>query len=552
MLIFKQSFFMVFIFFMLLILLPVCSGFGSLFSKAVGNSTEGIALNLLGGIFFLSFLFTLLAFFIPLNIYLESVVIIIGIILFFYQKEYLIFWRFFRKYKFLFVVFSLVILFFGSFYPFILDHFGYYVPTIKWLSEIGLVRGISNLDLLLGQMSVWHIFQAGFSNFADPFLRINSLVLVVYIIYILEKKNWIQLLFLPILFLLAQSPSPDLPAIVFSLIILNEILNNNKNACLLFALSIFVFALKPTLIWLPIFTFFYILFIVKSNFKFIFLGSLILALFIFKNIWTFGFPVFPVQILDLGFSWKPNAELLKNSSQIAVMKTYDMQFQFAEIQHFSFLDHIKNWLFLSGVKGKIHMAFLVSLIVFFIFAWKKKSKIIWLLLISIIIKSILILSFSAQYRFFADVFFVIFLIIFKEYFSKKVSLLIFSALCLFFGLFLSFPSLVKEFLPSFKLGNYLTGFNKDQWYKPAYFELKKFKMYELGNLKFNVVQDYPFSFDTPLPAISPSFIREDLEAGIFPQLKGTTLKEGFFWRKISPQEQEKLRMILKDHSEKHH
>ena len=92
----------------------------------------------------------------------------------------------------------------------------------------------------------------------------------------------------------------------------------------------------------------------------------------------------------------------------------------------------------------------------------------------------------------------------------------------------------------------MTGFNKDQFVKPSYFELNQYKTYQIGNLKFNVVDDYIFSFDTPIPAISPQFIQEDLDAGIFPQLKGNTLKEGFVCRPISTKEKEKLKIILKD------
>ena len=94
----------------------------------------------------------------------------------------------------------------------------------------------------------------------------------------------------------------------------------------------------------------------------------------------------------------------------------------------------------------------------------------------------------------------------------------------------------------------MTGFSKNQFIKPSYFEYEKYKTHQLGNLKFNMVKDYIFSFDPPLPAISPQFIQEDLDAGIFPQLKGTTLKEGFIWRKISDQEKEQLKIILKDYS----
>lgn len=98
----------------------------------------------------------------------------------------------------------------------------------------------------------------------------------------------------------------------------------------------------------------------------------------------------------------------------------------------------------------------------------------------------------------------------------------------------------------------MTGFSKNQFYKPSYFELKKYKTYQIGNLKFNVVQQYPFSFDTPLPAISPQFIQEDLDAGIFPQLKGETLKDGFIWRKVSEDEKIKIKKILKEFPAENH
>jgi hypothetical protein len=44
---------------------------------------------------------------------------------------------------------------------------------------------------------------------------------------------------------------------------------------------------------------------------------------------------FPVSIIDLGVSWKPNPEVLKISSQYAIQKTYDMQYSYEEIQKFS-------------------------------------------------------------------------------------------------------------------------------------------------------------------------------------------------------------------------
>ncbi|WP_373708299.1 hypothetical protein [Kaistella sp.] len=539
---------MLYIVLMLILLLPALSGLGAIFKNNFGGFNSETALQIIAGIFVTTIIWTVLAFFIPLNSTVELVTLLIGLCAFFYFKVYLQFWKFIDENSILFLSISLLIIFVGSYYPFILDHFGYYVPTIKWLSEVGLVQGISNLDLLLGQNSFWHIFQAGFSHLSDPFLRVNVLMLIVYLIYIIERNAWIHLLFFPILYLFIQSPSSDLPAIVLSLIILNEVFSSSKNAGFLFALSIFVFAIKPTMIWLPLFIFLYSLLILKINYKFLFAGTFVLFLFIFKNIWTFGFPIFPVQFIDLGLSWKPNLELLQNSSEMAIMKTYDMQYSYEQITQFSKLEYIKNWLFLDGLKSIIHLLFILSLVTISVFAFLKKSKLIWILFISILIKSILVLLFSAQYRFFFDVFFVIFFVFFYQVLSKKLILPIFVALSIFIIGFLSFPQLVRTYLPSFKLGSFMSGFSKTQLIKPSSFKLNKYKTHQIGNLKFNVVEGYFFSFDTPIPAISPQFIQEDLDSGIFPQLKGKTLKEGFIWREISKEEKEKIQIILKDYT----
>ena len=50
---------------------------------------------------------------------------------------------------------------------------------------------------------------------------------------------------------------------------------------------------------------------------------------------------------------------------------------------------------------------------------------------------------------------------------------------------------------------------------------------------FNVSKNYPFNFDTPVPAISPSYIIDDVNAGIFPQyIDEKNIKKGFIWKKL--------------------
>lgn len=527
-----------------ILILSALSGLGKAMESFAGT-LNGIAGKILAGILTVSTLWTMVSFFIPLDIYVEMPVIMIGLLFFFKEKLYIEWYRFLKKDIFLFSAVSLIILFCSSYYPYILDHFGYYAPSIKWLSEYGLIKGIANLDLSLGQMSVWHIFQAGFSNFSDPFLRINAVILLVYSIYIIEKQSWIQLLFIPVMLLFSQSPSPDLPVIIFSLVILNEIISGNVRVSHLFLFSAFVFAIKPTMIWLPILVLSYSAFMIKPNLKTLIPGFLLILLFVLKNIWTFGYPIFPVPVGDIGVYWKPNPEVLKISSQYAIQKTYDMQYSYEEIQQFTSSDYIKNWLFLNGIKSKINILLILGLIGFSIFSWRKKDKMVYLIAGSLLIKSILVLLFSAQYRFFLDVFFVTFFVIFFKYFNRQKTLLIFSAMSIAVILFLSFPTFIATHLPSYKMASFIGKFEKEQLYKPSVYEPTSFSTFKIGNLEFNVSKDYPYNFETPLPAISPGYLIDDIKAGIVPQLiHKNTIQKGFLWKKMTPAERKQSEHII--------
>lgn len=526
------------------LILSVLAGWGKVIESFLGTLSGEVAGSILTGILGISMAWTVLSFLVPINIYVEIPFVITGVFFFFQKKIYKEINQFSKKDTFLISGISLIILFCSSFHPYILDHFGYYVPSIKWITEYGLVKGISNLDLTLGQMSVWHIFQAGFSGFSDPFLRINAILLIVYTLYIFKNKTWIQLCFIPVSLLFSQSPSPDLPVIVLSLILLNEIIQKNRDINLLFAFAVFVFSIKPTMIWLPLLVFLYSVFMVKPNYKSWILGTGILILFFIKNILTFGYPVFPVAAGDFDLSWKPNPEVLKISSQYAVQKTYDMQYTYEEIQKFSYFKAVKNWLTLEGIKSKINIFFILSLILFSVFAFAKKKKIISLICISILVKSAFVLAFSAQYRFFIDVFFVIFFIL-LIHLNKRNALIFFSAASIFIIGILSFPDFIRQYIPSFRPGNFMAGVKKEQMYKPSSYHYNKFETFRIGNLKFNVSKDYPFNFDTPVPAISEGYIIDDVNAGIFPQyIDPKNIKKGFIWKKLTSEQKKEAENVI--------
>lgn len=538
---------MVLLLFSLLIILPTIFSWGTVAEKNFNlKICDGISGKLFSGIFCLTVFLNILSFFTGFTIYLEILILFIGLFFFIKNHTYKDFLCFFKKTNLLFYVFALICIFCASFYPFILDHFGYYVPTIKWLREFGLVKGISNLDLTLGQMSSWHILQSGFSHLSDPFLRINLILLIAYLIYIFETKRWLLLSFVPAMLLFSQSPSPDLPAFIFSLIIINEILGKTKINSSLLAFGIFAFTIKPTMIWLPLFIIIMMIIEKKISLKAILPGFLIFGIYIIKNLWVFGYPLFPMALFDLNLPWKPNPEIMKMSSEYALLKTYDAQYSLQQIAHFSFQEKITNWLFLQGIKSVFNIGLIIFLLFYGIFSFIKKEKIHLILFLSLVTKSILIISFSAQYRFFLDVFPIIILAVLYSENLRKISFTVCAVGSLLVLSFFINPQILRILIPSFRLGNTMGKFEIIQFYKPSEYQPTDFESFKIGNVKVNVSKKYPFNFETPVPAISESFMFNYKNFGISPQLiDSKNLKRGFIWKKLSNQEKKELDNAIK-------
>lgn len=525
----------------LLVIFPVLMGFGEIFQKMFGRIWSGLSSKLFSGMFFLTLIWQVLAFFVPLNIWVESISVVIGIICFFYFRSYKGFLNYTKEEIIRFFILSLPIVFAGSFYPFVIDHFGYYVPSIHWLREFGLTKGLANIELIYAQMSVWHIFQAGLSNFSDVFLRINVIFLLVFLLYILEKKAWAMLFILPIFLFFIQSPNSDLPAIALSLVILNEVMNGNKNVKLLFAFSAFIFTIKPTIVWVLLFVTIY--FFKKDNFKYAGLGIVVLGIYIFKNVLVFGYPFFPIQLCNLHLYWMPHKDVLQQSSELALMKTYDLQYSISEIKKFTTWDYIYNWFTLNSYKKYIHFAFIFVMFSFGTLALIQRNRLTTALFIAIFFKSFLVLIFSAQHRFFIAIFFVFFLILFQTKIKQKLSFASFF-IGVFFILFsLSFPQLLQKNFPSFKSGHYMQGFTQKQIYRPASFAAFKYSEFKIGNLKFYIPHHH-LAYDTPHPSIAPYSVKKYYEAGIFPQKISKNIKDGFVWKKLSTKDKEKLKGII--------
>ena len=527
---------------MLFILLTVFSlliinfGSGLIVRNILKIETQSFVLISFLGIMSITMFETILAFFFPMSSILELIFITVGLIgiIWFFKSERLLLSNF--KFNFWFYFFSLVILFSASFSPYLFDHQSYYVPTISYLKEVGFVKGISNLDLLLGQTSFWHIYQAGFSHFVDPFLKINAYLSVLFLIYIYERKQYFLLIFLPVFLLFVQQPSPDLPILIITLIVINELINKQESSIILY-LALFAFCIKPIVFWLPLLVILNLIYQKKFNLKvlipIVIFGSLSVA----KNLWLFGFPIFPVSFIDFDLPWKPSQEILTYSSQIGLMKTYDMKYAYQQVIEFSFSDKIYNW-FTVGYKSVLNIGIIVSLIITSIYTFKKKNKFYYLLLICIILKTILMISFSAQYRFFIDVYLIAIFLIFKNI-SENSSVTTAVCLSVFISVIFTFPGFIQQF----NIGKRLSNFSWSQLYRPIELDfINVNEEYKIGNFNFNSSQN--LNDKVHFPSLNIYDLKLYDYYGIFPQHIGKDLRDGFYQRKLSAEEKIELKKII--------
>ena len=543
-------------------LLALCisvSGWGKWLEILFKIKTELLSVLMIFGLITVSVTAFFTALFFPLDAKVEAVFLVVSIIPFFLQKRFLPFPKEVLKSKW-FWFFCLILLLAGSYRPFLPDHFGYYIPTLNWLNEYGLIKGLANIDWTFGQMSFYHIIQAGFDNILDVFQRLNIFIGFVFLLYIFERKAFTLLLFLPFSFLFLQSPSPDLPVVLFSLIAVNEMTfveDNRLNFNILLLISIFVFVIKPIAFWLPLWV---LIMEVKKDRKSAFYWKnylfpiFLIALFIAKNIYCASVLFYPITSTSISTSWLPYSGVLEQSSKIALLTTYHFYFTLQQITDFSLWQRIYHWFLSCGFPSVVHCLILLITLVFAVFSWKRKRFAFCALLFAVALKLIFVFWFSGQYRFMLDgtlaLLFILLSFLKINYKKLKITSL---TLCLIFLLLLAFPSILQKTVSGFNPASMLKTADFKSVIFPQNYKLKKFQTEKVGNLEFNISTPYRFNFDTPPPAVTLYNLGLYHYLGVFPQrMDSTDIHQGFYMKKLSPTEKNQLDIIIqKLENEKH-
>jgi hypothetical protein len=530
------------------------TGWGIWMKFLLSVKNNSVTLTVLLGLAFFSLWTCIISFFTPLKLFIEIFLLIISISPFFIKKVKIYSVQIPKEIlqSVPFWIFSLIIFLSGSYYSFRPDHFWYYIPTLNWLNQFGLIIGTANIDWPLGQMSFLHIIQAGLDHTIDPFQRINIFISILFLVYIFERKSYWLLLFIPFYFLFIQSTSPDVAVVFLSLIVVNELCFNYNEHKLkeLLIISVFIFTIKPVAFWLPLWVFITGIYFNRKelvSYKNYIFPLFLISVFLIKNVLISSSLCFPLSITKIDTYWHTDTSILNISDQNAVLYAFDHQMSNEEIKNLSFLKKLYYWLTIRDLQTIINLFIVAASLVFGIFAFWKKIFIYKALWIIILFKIALIFCYSGQYRFMLDGIYPLLFIMLCDIRLKKTGILIGSLIYFLISLtFISYPDLISNFIPGFKLSRTMEGFTTKALLRPENYILKKYKKEKLGNLEFYISTDYIYNFDTPPPA----FVKRHLELyrnlGIFPQMKDSlNIHKGFYINTLSEEEKENLEKIIR-------
>ncbi|MBA5629556.1 hypothetical protein HU137_07205 [Moheibacter sp. BDHS18] len=447
--------------------------------------------------------------------------------------------------------------------PFIVDNETYYIQTIKWLNEFGLVKGLANLHFFFGQMSGWHLLQSGFNfGFISNSLNdLNGFMMLIFTFFSLHHLNrFFQSritmdLFLGLIpvgnlffFQFLSAPSPDLPVFLISQLIFylfyKNFIDYQGEFKLLLLLVIFLIFIKITV--LPLLILPLVLLIrhqlFKIEWRFMMLIALMsISLYFLKNYIISGYLIYPISIFSslLNPDWKLSPEMAKFMMQN--MKVDSLTgLDFEEIQRQSFFEYFKNWLLEPGLRSVFNKLIILLLLIFPI--WIRKNKtLFWLYIYALVQFGVLYFT-SPQYRFFMPLITGMSLYILAKLLlnNSKFVLPIFG----FFGLIALIPLLFSINVSNIKNSNFMP--DKLEPYRlrnvivPANISLHQFEYEKVreGNFEYNSpigeTEFFWITGDGELPCVNQSMLEYFKKwYHVRPQLRTGNLEDGFYAEKIN-------------------
>jgi len=543
---------------------------GISFSKLLGIPLRNITITTVLGLFVVTLLASLWAIFGPISLGFTVFLTTISLISsYYFRADWQLSWKtsvkslsaFSLPLKSLFTLSSFLILAQSATAPFIVDNETYYIQTIKWLNEYGLVPGLANLHLFFGQTSGWHIAQSAYSlSFLYENLNdLNGFLLLLLNFWAFERlhsysvsQNKIDLAFglLPLsyvfLFQFVNAPSPDLAVYALAFLAFSIYTSAESpteklkllSVLLLFAVYIkittVVLLLLPIIVWVKHFK--------QINYQLVairLLGGLVLFLFVIKNSILTGYPLYPLTFLPYS-----DADYMVPKEILSYFFSKDMMHSFylpyGTFEQASLPDILKHYFWLNGMDSLIGITTIILLIIAPFILKKQYPKqglgdIYWVFVLLLVL---LILS-SPQYRFY--VYFTIFfgLLVLAVLFSKeKIILSLLGLSCLGCAVLLwvpiSFGSLTNN---TMLMQNNTFDAENIIFPKPNSKSNNAYTAETKGNLNYNSPQNTELFWITGNGSL-PTVSKEQLDYfhtyfHVIPQRRGLTLSEGFKAQKVN-------------------
>lgn len=467
-------------------------------------------------------------------------------------KEYL---TDFKKLS-LFIFILLTVALAASLPAYAIDNEAYYIQTIKWLDQHGLVIGLGNLHHFFYQQSGVHILQSAlnFDSIYDRFNDISAFFLFIGLCWSAFAKaestsnliNQFKSLFPIALFLFllfSTAPTSDIPVYVLSYYAIYKFLvlwgkDDDSQLLLLSIVCILIAYFKITGVLIFILPLVLIFKKTKQR-SFIFLkiisvGLVFLALFLIKNTIVSGLPFYPITTwTPVDFSWQVDLGIANHYKQLtAAQPFHKWPTVLAEID---FLGKVKLWLLYPAVDTILNWFTVLSFFASINIIWKSKWRPLQIICTVFILQSSILFLKSPQFRFFLNLLYPVVVLMFLYWCqpTQKVKRTILTlgytaGLLLFIA-----PQLISSLTdnPAMKNNIKLESFMLIDPSPVSKYSSEAYETNE-GNLKYYHSKEDERIWNTndvPLPGVQKQYI--DYYKKYFnsrPQLRSADLKDGFY------------------------
>lgn len=447
--------------------------------------------------------------------------------------------------------------------PFLPDNESYYIQTVKWLNEYGLVKGIANLHFFFAQVSGWHILQSTFS-FSFLYGRFNDLsgfcLLLgnVFAFFRLgdyfRRGRKIDLIvgLLPVanvlLFSFISAPSADLPIYILTFIIFYIFIVQYKRMtpagfsvlCLLVLFAMLIKVTALPLLALPIISYARHFRSLRNINEILVVSLLTLGLFLLKNSIVSGYSLYPLTAIGtLRVDFKVPMQIVNFYADLSKNEIFMLSAQ--QYQAADGLSLFLRWLCLPKLDGLFNMlaVVLVAVTPLVIYKYYHKRK-FWILYFVLVSGMVFFYCTSPQYRFFLNfILFFLFLCATVVLSNRKVLLSLLWIATFATGILLLVPIGLGRFTSNKQM---LSGSRFEASYLIFPHSNSKsdtrFETVENGNLTYHSPVENSFFWgngDGDLPCVNKSQVDYFQYYSHFrPQQRGSSLKDGFYSQPVTP------------------